>query len=93
METLKALVKRRVPSVFTVSNTITISCSASHMYLQQSYNEGEAEIELDVLLRAGANVPSDLACKPNPWASLHMHPEPNRLCGFYSTNGWICGFT
>ena len=28
---------------------------------------------------------------PNPWASLKKIPEPNKVKGFYSSNGFLAG--
>ncbi|KAF9067976.1 hypothetical protein BDP27DRAFT_857555 [Rhodocollybia butyracea] len=55
-----------------------------------SYNRDEAEAEASIIRRAGANLVSSLGPKENPWGSKIVRPEPNKVTGFYATNGWLC---
>ncbi|KAG7086033.1 hypothetical protein E1B28_003554 [Marasmius oreades] len=72
-ETMKLLVTKKVPTVFT------------------AFNRQEAEVESKLLKAAGATLVPGLGPCKNPWGSLKLIPEPNRVTGFYSTNGWLAG--
>ncbi|KAL0576979.1 hypothetical protein V5O48_004989 [Marasmius crinis-equi] len=56
-----------------------------------AYNCEEAEEEARLLRNAGATLVRALGPMKNPWGSLKLIPEPNRVTGFYATNGWLAG--
>lgn len=90
-KTIKFLVGEKIPSAFTVRNALSRVCFCLIPVPSiQSYNRGEAEAEASILRRAGANLVSSLGPKKNPWASKIFRPEPNKVTGFYATNGWLC---
>ncbi|KAF5329761.1 hypothetical protein D9619_009283 [Psilocybe cf. subviscida] len=72
-ETLKLLVDRHIPTVFT------------------SYNHDEAQAESRLLESAGATLIPELGPRKNPWGSLLVKMEPNKITGFYAVNGWLSG--
>ncbi|KAJ7447651.1 hypothetical protein FB451DRAFT_1054349 [Mycena latifolia] len=71
--TLKVLVERKIPSVFT------------------AYNREEAEGEAALLRAAGARLLPGMGPIQNPWGSIKVIPEPNKIYGFYAVNGWLAG--
>ncbi|KAJ7225071.1 hypothetical protein B0H12DRAFT_1060134 [Mycena haematopus] len=56
-----------------------------------AFNREEAEAEAALLRAAGAKLHSALGPSKNPWGSIKIIPEPNKVCGFYAANGWIAG--
>ncbi|KAL0576980.1 hypothetical protein V5O48_004990 [Marasmius crinis-equi] len=56
-----------------------------------AYNREEAKDEAQLLRDAGATLVPALGPVKNPWGSLKLIPEPNRVTGFYATNGWLAG--
>ncbi|KAJ7844891.1 hypothetical protein B0H14DRAFT_2775756 [Mycena olivaceomarginata] len=56
-----------------------------------AYNREEAEAEATLLRAAGATLHSALGPAKNPWGSIKMIPEPNKVYGFYAVNGWLAG--
>ncbi|KAF9022153.1 hypothetical protein BDZ89DRAFT_1070891 [Hymenopellis radicata] len=75
-ETIKVLVDRKIPSVFT------------------SYNREEAVAEGKILAKHGATLIKDgdmSSGSRNQWGSMLMKPEPCKIFGFFSVNGWIAG--
>ncbi|KAF7329303.1 hypothetical protein MKEN_00191400 [Mycena kentingensis (nom. inval.)] len=71
LPTVKALVVRKIPTLFT------------------AFNADEANGDAELLRSAGAQ----LVLEPtkNPWGSAKLIPEPAKVYGFYSQNGWIAG--
>ncbi|KAK0184854.1 hypothetical protein F5146DRAFT_938103 [Armillaria mellea] len=72
-ETIKFLVERKIPSIFT------------------AYNRHEAEADAKILTRCGAQLVSTLGPRKNAWGGLLAKPEPCKVYGFYSVNGWVAG--
>ncbi|KAJ6496311.1 hypothetical protein C8R45DRAFT_985563 [Mycena sanguinolenta] len=56
-----------------------------------AYNREEAEGEAALLRVAGAKLHPDLGPSKNPWGSIKVIPEPNKVYGFYAVNGWLAG--
>ncbi|KAJ7112656.1 hypothetical protein C8R44DRAFT_632024 [Mycena epipterygia] len=56
-----------------------------------SYDRQEAQEEARLLREAGAQLHPALGPCKNLWGSLQLHPQPSKVRGFYSANGWIAG--
>ncbi|KAJ7036702.1 hypothetical protein C8F04DRAFT_1094133 [Mycena alexandri] len=56
-----------------------------------AYNREEAEGEAALLRKAGATLLPALGPIKNPWGSIKVIPEPNKIYGFYAANGWLAG--
>lgn len=55
----------------------------------QAYNYEEAHGEAKLLTSCGANL--IMGAGHNPWGSLLVKTEPNRIFGHFVVNGWIAG--
>ncbi|KAJ7118362.1 hypothetical protein C8R44DRAFT_790625 [Mycena epipterygia] len=56
-----------------------------------AYDREEAEGEAALLRTAGAQLLPGLGPSKNPWGSIKVIPEPNKVYGFYAGNGWLAG--
>ncbi|KAJ7667263.1 hypothetical protein B0H17DRAFT_1088895 [Mycena rosella] len=56
-----------------------------------AYNREEAVGEAALLRGEGARLHPALGPVKNPWGSIKVIPEPNRIHGFYAPNGWFAG--
>ncbi|KAJ7899700.1 hypothetical protein B0H13DRAFT_2029673 [Mycena leptocephala] len=56
-----------------------------------AYNREEAEAEAALLRATGATLHPALGPAKNPWGSIKVIPEPNKVYGFYAVNGWLAG--
>ncbi|KAJ6540948.1 hypothetical protein B0H10DRAFT_1970946 [Mycena sp. CBHHK59/15] len=71
--TIKMLVARGIPSVFTV------------------YERRIAERDLVLLRESGANLVPSLSLAKNPWGSLLLDPNFDKVHGFQAPNTWFTG--
>ncbi|KIK50990.1 hypothetical protein GYMLUDRAFT_266004 [Collybiopsis luxurians FD-317 M1] len=55
-----------------------------------SYDREEAEGEAAILRNAGATLVPILGPRKNPWGSQVLRPEPNKVEGYFASNGWLC---
>ncbi|KAK1221518.1 hypothetical protein PQX77_015637 [Marasmius sp. AFHP31] len=78
-------------SVFPWAETMGVLVNKKVATVFTAYNREEAETESKLLRAAGANLVPALGPTRNPWGSLKLIPEPNRVTGFYATNGWLAG--
>ncbi|KAF4609965.1 hypothetical protein D9613_010375 [Agrocybe pediades] len=76
-ETLRCLVERRVPTLFTAYN--------------EEEAKAEAAILREALAGTDMSLHPDLGQVRNPWGSLNSRTEPNKITGFYAVNGWLAG--
>ncbi|KAJ6518318.1 hypothetical protein C8R47DRAFT_1312737 [Mycena vitilis] len=56
-----------------------------------TYNREEAETEAKVLRAAGAKLHTALGPTKNPWGSIKLIPEPEKVWGFRAGSGWLAG--
>ncbi|KAJ7119992.1 hypothetical protein C8R46DRAFT_929313 [Mycena filopes] len=56
-----------------------------------SYNRYEGEGEAALLRKAGATLLPSLGPVKNPWGSIKMVAESNRVYGFDAMSGWLAG--
>ncbi|KAJ7743443.1 hypothetical protein DFH07DRAFT_835518 [Mycena maculata] len=56
-----------------------------------AFNREEAKAEAALLRSAGATLHAALGPTKNPWGSIKVIPEPNKVYGFYAVNGWLAG--
>ncbi|KAJ6580604.1 hypothetical protein B0H10DRAFT_2098727 [Mycena sp. CBHHK59/15] len=71
--TIKMLVARGIPSVFT------------------AYERRIAERDLVLLRESGANLVPSLSLAKNPWGSLLLDPNFDKVHGFHAPNTWFTG--
>ncbi|KAI3609917.1 zinc finger mynd domain-containing protein 17 [Moniliophthora roreri] len=71
--------------------TVELLVQKSVPFIFTSYNREEAEADAKLLKAAGAALHPNLGPMKNPWGSMRLIQEPNRVHGFYSTNGWLAG--
>ncbi|KAJ7183481.1 hypothetical protein C8R46DRAFT_1308144 [Mycena filopes] len=56
-----------------------------------AYNREEAEGEAALLRKAGATLLPTMGPVKNPWGSIKVMPEPDKIYGFCAVNGWLAG--
>ncbi|KAF5354505.1 hypothetical protein D9758_012406 [Tetrapyrgos nigripes] len=74
-ETIKLLVEKKIPSVFTSFN----------------HSEATTESQTLRDYGATLLATEDLGPRKNPWGSMHLIPEPNNITGWYGENMWFTG--
>ncbi|KAJ7183475.1 hypothetical protein C8R46DRAFT_1308118 [Mycena filopes] len=56
-----------------------------------AHNREEAEGEAALLRKAGVTLLPALGPVKNPWGSIKVMPEPDKIYGFCAVNGWLAG--
>ncbi|VDC00689.1 unnamed protein product [Peniophora sp. CBMAI 1063] len=56
-----------------------------------AFNREEGEAEGKLFTEVGATLVPALGPRVNPWGSLVLQKEANRVTGFYAVNGWLAG--
>ncbi|KAF8884508.1 hypothetical protein BD779DRAFT_778751 [Infundibulicybe gibba] len=54
-----------------------------------AYNQEGAQNDAELLTQAGAELV--FGPEQNPWGSIQMKPEPDKISGFCAVNGWVAG--
>ncbi|KAG7443809.1 uncharacterized protein BT62DRAFT_901802 [Guyanagaster necrorhizus] len=78
-------------SADTWPNTIKFLSQRRIPSIFTAYNRHEAEADAKILAYYGARLVRTLGPRKNPWGSLLAKPEPCKVYGFYSVNGWVAG--
>ncbi|KAK7026781.1 hypothetical protein VNI00_015439 [Paramarasmius palmivorus] len=76
------------PSSWTETFKVLVQQGVTCLFT--SYNQEEANQDSKLLQSSGIQTQL-LGVKKNPWGSMKLANEPNRVYGFYSTNGWLAG--